>query len=778
MIGIAALMLLQTQATVSIGAGTKKGASVGVQMRGADDSTRRDTTRRRAAVVTPALLASAYKDAASRSMISRAREARLSQDSSLRNYDATTLQRLTAGLGLSRFGRERMLFRYESSSKVKWQRGVGALVEITGRRAVAPSFGKNVIVEVDAILSPVPYFPGRDALWAGSATVRDEISGDEIVHPLATPGEAYYVYETGDSARFRLADGTTIRLREVLVRPRVVDWRAVVGSLWFDVASGQLVRGAYKFSEPLDLWKAESDSTNDTPFMVKAMLDPATAAITGVAVEYGLHEGKFWLPRTQAFAGVVQLGFMRLPMQIEETYAYNGVNIRDLAVVVPAPRSRMDTTALEGLTGGARDSARARMRRTRDSTERVDDESECARNGVREERVRRHHGALIVGLLVPCDNRALAESPTLPKSIFDDNDEFFSDAMRDELLARAEGLLSIPTLGFYRKPTVKWTFNQLRFNRVEGLSSSLLIEQSLGQDLSARALPRIGVADRIPSGELSLIRKRAHSDFALTGYRRLIADTEWGDPLSFGSSLSAMLFGRDEGMYYRGTGGELSGVWYRSIRTFWSVYAQRESDAVARNSRSLPELLGGDGFTPAANITAQQATQYGSTLRLIGSRGRDPDGWRTLADVRLDGATGDFDYGRASMDFTVAHGLFAGYGASLTMSGGSSIGSVPVQRLYYLGGSSTVRGESVGTMSGNAYWFGRAELGRGLAARRVLFADIGWAGDRDNLENVGRPMSGVGVGFSVLDGLFRFDIARGLYPEKQFRVTLYLDSRY
>jgi hypothetical protein len=39
-------------------------------------------------------------------------------------------------------------------------------------------------------------------------------------------------------------------------------------------------------------------------------------------------------------------------------------------------------------------------------------------------------------------------------------------------------------------------------------------------------------------------------------------------------------------------------------------------------------------------------------------------------------------------------------------------------------------------------------------------------------------MSGVGVGFSVLDGLFRFDVARGLYPEKQFRVTLYMDSRY
>jgi hypothetical protein len=39
-------------------------------------------------------------------------------------------------------------------------------------------------------------------------------------------------------------------------------------------------------------------------------------------------------------------------------------------------------------------------------------------------------------------------------------------------------------------------------------------------------------------------------------------------------------------------------------------------------------------------------------------------------------------------------------------------------------------------------------------------------------------MSGVGIGLSALDGLIRFDVARGLYPRKQTRLSLYLDARF
>jgi hypothetical protein len=80
---------------------------------------------------------------------------------------------------------------------------------------------------------------------------------------------------------------------------------------------------------------------------------------------------------------------------------------------------------------------------------------------------------------------------------------------------------------------------------------------------------------------------------------------------------------------------------------------------------------------------------------------------------------------------------------------------------------------------GNAFWLTRAEVAYGVgAARPVVFGDVGWAGDRTRSRDIGRPVSGVGVGTSLLDGLVRFDIARGIHPEKEWRVNAYVDARF
>jgi len=44
--------------------------------------------------------------------------------------------------------------------------------------------------------------------------------------------------------------------------------------------------------------------------------------------------------------------------------------------------------------------------------------------------------------------------------------------------------------------------------------------------------------------------------------------------------------------------------------------------------------------------------------------------------------------------------------------------------------------------------------------------------------DVGRPLSGVGVGASVLDGLIRGDLSRGLYPSRKIRFDLYVEARF
>ncbi|MGZ8458664.1 MAG: hypothetical protein ACXWZ4_18805, partial [Gemmatirosa sp.] len=50
--------------------------------------------------VTPELARTAFADAAARTLLDRARAARVAQDSALRGYDARTYRRMTIGLGV------------------------------------------------------------------------------------------------------------------------------------------------------------------------------------------------------------------------------------------------------------------------------------------------------------------------------------------------------------------------------------------------------------------------------------------------------------------------------------------------------------------------------------------------------------------------------------------------------------------------------------------------------------------------------------------------------
>src|SRR4051812_20045014 len=79
--------------------------------------------------VTEAHLASAFRDAPARALLLLARDARLRQDSALASYDATTYQRISAGFAFTKFGRERLAFRTEDATRVRWRRGIGAYVD-------------------------------------------------------------------------------------------------------------------------------------------------------------------------------------------------------------------------------------------------------------------------------------------------------------------------------------------------------------------------------------------------------------------------------------------------------------------------------------------------------------------------------------------------------------------------------------------------------------------------------------------------------------------------
>jgi hypothetical protein len=755
--------------------------------------------------VTAQLLATAFRDQTAKRLLERAREARMSQDSALLGYDATSYQRISAGMGFARIGRDRLIFRTENVSRVRWQRDIGAWIDVKGQRTAIPiapaeaqeDAQRDMAEEAD--MAAIPYYPGYEALWIGAGTVKANVDEREFVHPLARGAEAYYQYETGDSIEIRLPDKTSVKLRELKVRPRTPKWNVVVGSLWFDNKTGQLVRAAYRFAAPLDVWamvkEEDPHSLDDVPKWVMPMISPMHGQISAVAIEYGLYEGRFWLPRLRAAEGSAQVSFMHVPFKMEQSFRYTSVNAQDgLPQIVVA--NRMDFDSLpDSVADHLRDSLRAVRRAHRDSMKAGLIKMPPGQCDTSEFRVvqrieGQHYGwPLKVAYRVPCDVKKLATSPDLPGSIFDAGEDVFGTKERDALIKEALSIGAQPPFllgsGHLPPPTLKWGPEFMRYNRVEGLSLGGQAEQQLGGGYNARATGRIGFADFEPNVELTLERTNLEKTYALTGYNRLVAANDWGNPLSFGSSVSALLFGRDEGFYYRASGVELTRT--RDPRSDgahidWRLFLENERAAKQKTSFSL-----GPAFVP--NIDAINEQYVGSGLRINHTAGLDPRGLRVLSDVRLETATALSRrdsiwnrYVRGGADITVSHGLPSQLMGAITLSGGTSAGTLPTQRLWYLGGAQTVRGQRPDTSaSGNAYWLTRTELAYDAGGYRPsLFADIGWTGSRDSLykNQIGRPMSGVGIGSSIMDGLFRFDVARGLYPQKRWRVDAYVEARF
>ena len=717
--------------------------------------------------VTPELLATAFKDPGARTLLDRARAARFNQDSALTAYDATTYERLSVGSKLSSFGRNRLLFRTERATRVRWKRGNGAIVDITGARSALPMFkgAGDAHVDLGSGSVPIPYYPGRETLWIGSEVAKADADASAMIHPLGNGAEAYYTYASGDSVTFQLPGGKRILVRELRVQPRASRWNLVVGSLWFDVGTGQLVRGVYRMAEPMNMMSVAKDEDGedpekDMPVWIKPMILPMTGGIDVMTVDYGLYEGRFWLPRTQTAEGKARAGIMQFPFELRQRFDYESVNA-DLKVPT------IQLTVADTARG-------AEARRAR----RVVRDSACA-NGASYRETRRvaHENSIDMLVRVPCDTAGLARSTTLPASIYDAPDSLFGDQDVDALVASALSLRRQAGGGGWATPVVQYGLPLSRYNRIEGISTAVRADEDVGNGYSGHALARLGM-DLSPNGELAVSRTNGRETYTASVYRRLNSANDWNrDPFGLSSSLSALLFGHDDGVYYRSWGGELVHEQQGGLFDSWRLFGEQEFGAAVKSHFSFVGKLSG-GYFPN-NIAVTRGTVAGLSLRKRGSYGADPDGLRLYSDVRLEGVAGTFDYGRAMADATVTHPLGGPFDAALTLSGGTSGGSVPTQRLWYLGGSSTVRGQDVGVAVGDAYWLTRLELGMGTAfARPVVFGDLGWAGDRHNWNERVIPVSGAGVGASFMDGLVRMDLAKGIRPRGGVRASLYLDARF
>ena len=113
----------------------------------------------------------------------------------------------------------------------------------------------------------------------------------------------------------------------------------------------------------------------------------------------------------------------------------------------------------------------------------------------------------------------------------------------------------------------------------------------------------------------------------------------------------------------------------------------------------------------------------------------------------------------------------------IELGAGTTWGNAPIQRNWFMGGPTTLRGYEAGVLSGSS--FGRARLEAAKiytqAVTVIAFGDAGWAGHREDFVEKD-VLYAVGLGGSLLDGLIRMDLSQGLTGPSRFRVDFYLDA--
>jgi len=709
----------------------------------------------------------AYLDSGAAEIVRRARARKAGEDRSLLGFRALATQRL--GVGISALRRERILYHHELVARVEWRRGDTARVYALGARAGVPMVrGSGEVPDgLGGMLGDLAFDPDKDLLRINP---RDSVGGDDLRNPLGEGSEAHYRFRSGDTTVLAFPDGRSVRVIELLVIPRRADFWLVAGSFWFDAASYGLVRAVFRMARPFDLaLDADSGDSDDVPGALK----PIRVEIRFVTIEYGLQAFRWWLPRIIALDGVARAGsLLRIPVRFERVYTEYQVDgggglpparpmpLPERAARAPAPsrpaRERARVRA-EVRIGSAPDSTRHR------------------------ERHERGDSAFPVVVVMPSDTAVLAESPYLPPAIFDPGQGLVSETELREI-GRAAGLHLAPP--FPARAGFRWAPKDptlLRYNRVEGLSFGARLDAESGA-LALDASARIGWADRVPNADLGLTRSTTGLRLRLGGHYRLAAADPAARPFGVGNSLGALLFGRDDGDYFRALGAELTGApaLARPQWITWRLYAERQRAVEKETDAGLARLFDGS-HRFRDNVAAARADQLGANLTVRGQRGADPARLVLGADVYLEGATGTFDFARGALTTRVASPLPLGFAAALELAAGSSLGTVPPQSLWYLGGPTTLRGYGGAAAVGESFWRGRLEVAaRSPAARFALFGDAGWAGARrdfaDNAPFAGKPLLAWGVGASFLDGLVRLDLARGLRSPAGWRVDLYWDG--
>ena len=699
----------------------------------------------------------AYRDENARELVRKARERRQIADVSVESYKALTKERISVGLKGIR--RDRLMYRREVAGRVEWTREGPARIEVLGAREAIPVAMKGMHLPDDLVnfMPHLAFDPADNRMligWDDDGFVR---------HPLSPDAESHYRFQTGSTTTIQLQDGRTVRLIQLEIIPRRSDPHLISGSFWLEAETHAVVQAAFRLAKKIDILRDIEDEDEDPDDDdIPGFLRNITAELDYVTIDYGLYDLRWWMPRLVAFEGVVRVGPMRMPLMYERSYADYKITGQEMTVAMPMEEMiRRDSVraAQEERCGGEM-SVHVTLDEG-DSTPKRHRSGTCGRWEV----------------VLPDDSMKLINSELLPNDVFADDEQLLTDADLRQLKDRLEDLSGIPML--LGPPEVRFSIidpGMLRYNRIEGLS----IGTSASADFGAYILhanARIGVADLEPNFEVGIEKPGESMSLTLNAYRRLNGTEPLRNPFTLGSSLWALFFGNDESDYYRTLGVELRGTPAGAAggSYWWRLFAQKESSADVETQFSVRHLFNND-HNFESNIVADKNDALGAEGMYRWNYGLNPTGFKFGTEFYGHGSTGTYDFGRAALTLRFGIPLPGRFDAATEYAAGMTTDSVPVQHLWYIGGTGTLRGYENATMIGETFWRGRLEIGYGLpAVRLIAFSDAGWAGPRDQFTS-GRPLLSAGAGVSLLDGILRFDMARALRSPTGWGASLYFDA--
>lgn len=737
-------------------------------------------------------------------------------DESVVRYTARIEQRIAAAIRTPL--KDRVVYRNETAARAFWDRDYEPVVQVLGTRSRYP--GRDIAVRegdldwLDDLPFDRPFEPGGDRLLFGLTDpdadyFRIDVddresyeSGDAFwfAHPLAVGADAHYRFRSGDTLTVALPDGRSLTAVQLQVLPREADAHRITGTLWIEPQSGALVRAVYRLSRRFDairdIPELQREEDRGSFRYVPGIFKPWTFDLKMIAVDYGLWDFKVWLPRSMRMEGEVAAGVLKMPVSMDLAYRIESVATVDDVAEAEAQAAATDQAAPAAADGSA-DLQEVHFETRAEAlafiAELLSDGDAPYELMKESEEAARNRESL---LIVPRERSRVAENPHLPPPIWEEAAGFPSD---QELQAYVENLAKLPAPPSGRAP-LSWGLGwagggRIRYNRVEGLAAGGTFQAELGRRFSFRATGLLGLANLRPDVHVEVERSTVLRRLSAEAFHELRATDRQASHLGLGNTLNAFFFGADNGDYYRASGGAFAWRPPALARESYEfrLFGERQRSVVKETDFALFKAFS-DGWTFRPNPAVDDVDVAGAEVRWAPWWGSDPTrpqlglelqargaAWR-FADAREDGDGPDGRrYLEAKAVVRAAAPLSGGewdawrLGAQIGV--GTIWGNAPAQRLWHVGGPATLRGHGAAAAFGTSTLLGRLEVARtyhGVGAS--VFGDAAWAGDRDRFDG-GDFLYGVGLGASILDGLLRFDVARGLNgPSPGFRVHLQMDA--